>query len=52
MSKRQAYRTNKEFTLDSMTELLGKILDENLPIFPKQVDLNLPSLTIPKLKLK
>lgn len=52
LSKRQAYRTNKEFTLDSMTELLGKILDENLPIFPKQVDLNLPSLTIPKLKLK
>lgn len=52
LSKRQAYRTNKEFTLDNMTELLGKILDENLPIFPKQVDLNLPSLTIPKLKLK
>lgn len=52
LAKRQAYRTNNDFTLEKMTEVLGSILEENVPFFPKQVDLNLPDLSIPKLKLK
>lgn len=50
LAKRQAFRTNKEFTLDKMTEVLGNILQENLPEFPKQVELKLPKLDLPKLK--
>ena len=34
-----------------MTKKLGEILKENLPEFPKQVELNLPSLNIPKIEL-
>jgi hypothetical protein len=35
-----------------MKELVGVILDEYLPNFPKQVELNLPSnkISLPKLK--
>ena len=33
-----------------MTKLLGEILDESLPEFPKQVELELPKLDLPKLK--
>jgi len=52
LAKRQAFRTNNEYTLEKMTEVLGNILEENVPFFPKEVDLNLPDLSIPKLKLK
>lgn len=52
LGKRQAYRTKSKFTLDDMTLLLGELLDTNIPEFPKQVDLNLSGLTLPKLKLK
>lgn len=50
LAKRQAFRTNKEFTLEEMTNLLGDILDNNLPEFPKQIELKLPELKLPKLK--
>jgi glycosyltransferase involved in cell wall biosynthesis len=50
LGKRQAYRTNKEYTLEEMTNLLGNILDQNIPEFPKQVELKLPELKLPKLK--
>lgn len=50
LAKRQAFRTNNEFTLDKMTEVLGNILQENLPEFPKQVELKLPKLDLPKLQ--
>jgi len=52
LSKRQAYRTNTEFTFDKMTELLSSILTDNLPIFPKVSELNLENIAIPKLKVK
>jgi hypothetical protein len=33
-----------------MKELVGSILDKNIPEFPKQVELKLPKLQLPKLK--
>ena len=39
-----------EFSLDKMTELLGTLLESNVPEFPKQVQLSLPKLELPKLK--
>jgi len=32
-----------------MVEVLGNLLDKNVPEFPKQVELNLPKLELPKL---
>ena len=50
LAKRQAFKNKNEFSLDKMTELLGTILDNNVPEFPKQVQLSLPKLELPKLK--
>jgi hypothetical protein len=33
-----------------MKELVGNILDANIPDFPKQVELNLPQIDLPKLE--
>ena len=33
-----------------MKELVGEILDKNIPEFPKQVELNMPKLNLPKLE--
>jgi DNA repair ATPase RecN len=33
-----------KFSLDAMTKKLGKILDEYVPEFPKEVELKLPKL--------
>lgn len=50
LAKRQAFKNKNDFSLDKMTELLGTILDSNIPEFPKQVQLELPKLKLPKLK--
>ena len=50
LAKRQAFKNKNDFSLDKMTELLGTILDSNVPEFPKQVQLSLPKLELPKLK--
>ena len=50
LGKRQAYKNKKQFSFTAMQELLDKILDENLPEFPKQVELKLPKLELPKLQ--
>ena len=50
LAKRQAFKNKNDFSLDKMTELLGTILDSNIPEVPKQVQLNLPKLELPKLK--
>ena len=50
LAKRQAFKNKKDFSLDKMTKLLGTILDNNVPEFPKQVQLELPKLNLPKLK--
>lgn len=51
LGKRQAFYVKSNFTLEHMQDTLGSLLDENLPIFPKLNTLNMPSLTIPKLKV-
>ena len=33
-----------------MRDLVGDILEENIPEFPEQVELKLPSLNLPKLE--
>ena len=33
-----------------MKDVVTKILDKNIPDFPKQVQLSLPKLNLPKLK--
>lgn len=43
-AKRQSLKNSKNFSLNKMTEVLGKILDDNVPEFPKQVELKLPKL--------
>ena len=50
LAKRQAFKNKNDFSLDKMTELLGTVLDNNVPEFPKQVQLSLPKLELPKLK--
>ena len=50
LAKRQAFKNKNEFSLDKMTELLGTLLESNVPEFPKQVQLSLPKLELPKLK--
>lgn len=59
--KRQGYQSRTNFSFDAMKALLGKILDNKIPEFPKQVQLTLPKLKkiggenkpleLPKLKL-
>tara|TARA_R100001591_G_scaffold2899_1_gene7205 strand:+ start:3795 stop:5060 length:1266 start_codon:yes stop_codon:yes gene_type:complete len=50
LAKQLGFKNSKEFSMEAMTKLLGEILDENLPEFPKQVQLDLPKLDLPKLK--
>ena len=42
--------SKKYFSFEIMTEKLREILDKNVPEFPKQVELKLPDLELPKLQ--
>lgn len=44
LAVRLGFRNRTEFSFEAMTTLLGKILDEKVPSFPKQVPLQLPKL--------
>lgn len=46
-AKRQSYRSRTQFSLEKMEELLNVLLDANVP---KQKELVLPQVTLPKLK--
>ena len=48
--KRQAHYSKINFSWGNMKELLGKILDTNVPEIAKQVELELPKLELPKLQ--
>jgi hypothetical protein len=48
-AKRQAHQIKTNFSYDKMKELVIEILDKNVPEFPTQVELVLPSLQTPKL---
>jgi len=52
-AKRQGFQSRTKFSFDAMKEKLGKLFEEKIPEFPKQVQLNLPKLKkieLPKLK--
>ena len=49
-AKQQSKYSQSNFSWDKMKELVGNILDANIPEFPKQVELNLPTLDLPKLQ--
>jgi hypothetical protein len=48
-SKRQKYYTQQNYSWKHMEKLVNEILDNNLPEFPKEMELKLPELNIPKL---
>ena len=48
--KRQAYYSKTNFSFDKMKELLGDLLEKNVPEIAKQVQLELPKLQLPKLQ--
>ena len=48
-AKQQGHHIKTEFSYNAMKELVGKILDENIPEFPKEMKLTLPTMETPKL---
>jgi glycosyltransferase involved in cell wall biosynthesis len=52
-AKRQGFQSRNKFSFDAMKEKLGKLFEDKIPEFPKQVQLQLPKLKkieLPKLK--
>ena len=49
-AKRQGHKSRTQFSYEAMVETLKNILETNIPEFPKQVQLSLPKLNLPKLK--
>ena len=53
LAKRQGYQSRENFSFKKMKEKLEKVLEERIPEFQKQVQLQLPKLKkieLPKLK--
>ena len=49
-AKRQAYKSKNEFSWDKMFEKVDQMLTERIPDFPKELQLQLPKLELPKLQ--
>jgi len=49
-AKRQAYKSKNEFSWEAMQTLLDSYLTNLIPEFPKQIELKLPKLNLPKLE--
>jgi hypothetical protein len=49
-AKQQAHYSKNNFAYSNLGIILNKILDKNIPDFPKEVELKLPELNLPKLK--
>jgi hypothetical protein len=49
-AKRQAFKSKNEFNWDKMFDKVNQVLTERIPEFPKEVQLQLPKLELPKLK--
>jgi hypothetical protein len=49
-AKRQAFKSKNEFSWDKMFEKVNQVLTERIPEFPKEVQLQLPKLQLPKLE--
>jgi len=50
LAREQRKFSKDNYSFEKMTERLHSILDSKLPDFPKQVELSLPKLNLPKLK--
>ena len=48
--KKQGHYIKENFTWNKMKDLVGDILDKNIPKFPKQVELKMPAGNLPKLQ--
>jgi len=48
--KHQGHHARTNFSYEKMAELVEEILDNNVPEFPKQIELKLPKLQLPKLQ--
>ena len=48
--KKQGFYIKENFNWTKMKELVGKVLDKNIPDFPKQVKLKMPAGNLPKLQ--
>ena len=49
-AKRQSFKSKTEFSWDKMKEKLDSILTSRIPEFPKEIQLQLPKLELPKLQ--
>jgi len=52
LAKRQGFHSRTKFSFEAMKEKLGKVFEEKIPEFPKQVQLQMPALNkleLPKL---
>jgi hypothetical protein len=49
-AKRQAYKSKNEFNWDKMFETVTQTLTQYIPEFPKEVQIQLPKLQLPKLQ--
>ena len=50
LGKKQKHFIKNNFGFDNMVDTLHKFLDQYLPEFPKQINLQLPKLNLPKLE--
>ena len=50
LSQKQKHYAKKNFSWEKMKELVGNILETNVPKFAQKVELSLPKLNLPKLK--
>jgi len=50
LAKRQGFHSRSNFSFEKMKEKMDKVLTERVPEFPKEVQLKLPKLELPKLK--
>ena len=48
-AKKQGHHIKTNFSYDAMKTLVGNLLEHNIPEFPKEVELTLPTLETPKL---
>jgi glycosyltransferase involved in cell wall biosynthesis len=49
-AKKLGYKNRNNFSYDKMKEALDEILTNYVPVFPKQIELMLPKLNLPKLE--
>ena len=50
LAKRQASNIRRNFSYEKMLETLDNLLSQYVPDFPKQIELSLPKLDLPKLQ--